>query len=322
MYPTNEGKFNNWTGFVFMIIMIILFNLIFSVVSIGGLASIYNLSFKEFYQIIQNPNGTAQTINIMRWFVIISTLGYLLLPSLLFSKINGISIPKMGGFSKKPNLKIVLLCISIVILAIPAAGFLEQLSHHIPFPKFLKFYAQKADLSREITFNTLLDMQQFGELFVGLFIAGIIPAFLEEIMFRGIFLNIGKGIFKNTVWKIILFQALVFAVMHFTIYQFFPILMMGAVFGIIFYYTRNLWYTIIMHFLFNSFAVIAKYISIQFFNKNGYNPGIESSNIPWYLGIASIAIIYYLIKLILKNAKDMNETTNTVLIETNDERLD
>lgn len=326
MYKPIEGRFYNWTGFVFMVVMIILFNLIFTVVATAISGLICHVSWREVLSAVRSPDGTAQTINITRWFTIIATLGYLLIPALLFARINNTSLVKIGHLNRKPRPGILLLCLFIIIISIPATGFIEQLTHHIPFPSFLKYYAENSEFARSKTFDTLLDMQAFSELFVGIGIAALMPALLEEIMFRGIIQNIGKGIFKNHFWKVILFQGAVFALMHFTIYQFFAIMAMGVIFGIVFYYTQNLWYTIVMHFTFNSLAVIAKYINIQFFNKNGYNLGIENTPTPWYIGLMSIVLMVVLVRAVIQKSKSEQDislnSANFSIINENNERMD
>ncbi len=103
-------------------------------------------------------------------------------------------------------------------------------------------------------------MNGAGDLVLNLFIMALLPAVGEELFFRGTF---QKVLFRlsNSPWLSILISSAVFALLHGTIFKIVPILTLGSMLGTIYHYTRHLWYTIIIHFLNNGFAVFAVYYS-------------------------------------------------------------
>jgi hypothetical protein len=102
----------------------------------------------------------------------------------------------------------------------------------------------------------------------------------------------------NKPWLAILMASGIFALMHGTFFKIFPIFVLGIMLGLIYHFTRNLWYTITIHFLNNALAVLAFYYSnrseiiSKFANDN--------INVPLYSAVFSLvivtAIMYYLKK--------------------------
>lgn len=100
----------------------------------------------------------------------------------------------------------------------------------------------------------MLDNDKPIQLLLTIVVMAIIPAITEELVFRG--LLIGK--LMNTTKKIhfsVIISALIFAGVHFQPLNLLPILFMGICFGYIYVYFKNIWYTIIIHFL-NNLAVV------------------------------------------------------------------
>ena len=54
-------------------------------------------------------------------------------------------------------------------------------------------------------------------------------------------------------------SALIFSVVHFQFYGFFPRLVLGALLGYLFLYTRNLWIPILVHFINNASVIVLHY---------------------------------------------------------------
>jgi len=88
-----------------------------------------------------------------------------------------------------------------------------------------------------------------------IFVVSILPAIAEELVFRGFLL---RKIFelKPSQPVAIGISALVFAVVHFQVLNFLPILFMGIVFGYVYMTSKNILYPMLMHFVFNASQVI------------------------------------------------------------------
>ncbi len=96
----------------------------------------------------------------------------------------------------------------------------------------------------------------FGEVLLSTITVCAIPAFCEEIMFRGVVLNSLKDLGK---WPAIIISAFCFMIMHGnpdqTVHQF----ILGLVLGYVCITTGNLWISMLIHFFNNFIAIVLSY---------------------------------------------------------------
>ena len=91
---------------------------------------------------------------------------------------------------------------------------------------------------------------------------GILPAVGEELLFRGIVQQLFKKMYGNAhvaIW----ISAALFSALHLQFFGFLPRLVLGAMFGYMLEWSGTLWLPIIAHFLNNTIAVIAYYLTHQ-----------------------------------------------------------
>ena len=110
------------------------------------------------------------------------------------------------------------------------------------------------DISGELP----MPLDSVGMLILAIFAVALIPAICEEFLYRGLVLN---GLRKYGVWVSVLTSALLFSLMHMNLQQLPYTFILGVIFGLIVYYTRNIWLSIIMHFLNNATAILIMYFA-------------------------------------------------------------
>jgi uncharacterized protein len=120
-------------------------------------------------------------------------------------------------------------------------------------------------------FDTLMAKQIF---FIAIIIIGIIPAFTEELFFRGLILD---GLKNNYSKKAaILISALLFGIIHLNPWQFFGAFIIGSISAWICIETNSILLCIYMHFFNNTlYTITVKYrelIPIKGFNSNFATP--------------------------------------------------
>ena len=160
-----------------------------------------------------------------------------------------------------------------------------------------------------------------------LVVVAILPAIIEEFLFRGM---IYRGIANKSNKKMaIIISALLFAFLHMNFNQMCYAFVMGLVFAIVIYLTDNLSVSILLHMLFNAFTVIItcfeKSNAIQAIlqcNIAGYtlfNPSLTDTQgkieislliIGGLIAILSAVIAGWLILLIAKTVKTTETTIN------------
>jgi hypothetical protein len=118
----------------------------------------------------------------------------------------------------------------------------------------------------------------------------------EELFFRG---SLQKALLRlsHKPWLAIVVSSAVFALLHGTFFKILPIFTLGLILGIVYFVTRNLWYTILIHFLNNAFAVLSVYYANR--SETLKKLAGDDFSVPFYGAIISLVIgigIIYFIK--------------------------
>ncbi len=178
---------------------------------------------------------------------------------------------------------------------------------NVNFPDFLKGFElwarQKEEELRRVTeFLTVFESE--WEFLLGFVVIAILPAIGEELIFRGIIQNKLHIYFKN-VHLAIWISAILFSGFHIQFFGFVPRLLLGGLFGYIYYWSRNLWYPIIGHFINNGLTLIMLYL--YQIDKTNINIEEEESYPITVILVFAIITIYMLISFrrrVLQMPKD------------------
>ena len=87
----------------------------------------------------------------------------------------------------------------------------------------------------------------------------ILPAIGEEFLFRGVLQKLFCRLFKSDHLAIWL-TAFIFSFFHFQFFGFVPRLILGLIFGYLFYWSGTLWLPVVAHFINNAVPTIQAYI--------------------------------------------------------------
>ena len=153
----------------------------------------------------------------------------------------GLKLDSPGFGTVGPGLCAVLAAVGVLALSFVADG----LSSLLPdMPASLK---------------KVLESMVNGNFFVNFLCVSIFAPLFEEWLCRGMVLRglLGNG--AKPVWAIII-SAVFFAVIHLNPWQAIPAFLLGCLFGFIYYKTGSLKLTMLMHFVNNTFALVASRI--------------------------------------------------------------
>jgi membrane protease YdiL (CAAX protease family) len=264
----SKNIFLNLWGLALLLILILIFQLVGYFISIYFLKFFYQISVSDVKSLMNNPDGSALAINIGRWSNFIQFAFYMGIPALIFTFINGSKIGDFTQFKNKPNGKKITLSIITGITAVPVVNVITTLTQQFPWPSGFRYFAQKLEFTRSSIFENMLDMHSFNELLICIFILALLPALLEEYVFRGLILKIGLNQFSKAK-RALFFQAFIFTILHLSLYEFLGIFMMGSILGIISYRNNSLWYNGITHFTFNAVTVILHFALLTNFEQTG-----------------------------------------------------
>lgn len=136
-------------------------------------------------------------------------------------------------------------------------------------------WAKNKELELEKLTNYLTIFDSFGDLLIALIVIAILPAVGEELLFRGLIQNLFNKAFNNphvAIWL----SAFLFAVFHFQLYGIIPRMLLGALFGYLYYWSGYLSIAMLAHFINNGLTLIMLFLTQQ--NVIDYDPtGLEAT---------------------------------------------
>ena len=237
--------------------------------------------------------------NTFRYYLILSHSFTFALPCIAYAiwknRDNTLSALQLN---KSPHPNNILYSGIIMMAAFPFVMLTMWLNQQIPVSETMM---EMEKMATEMAEN-LLVMNSPYEFVLTLIAVAATAAIGEELMFRGILQPMFEKLFRNghvAVW----ITAVLFSAIHFQMQGFIPRMLLGAILGYFFLWSRNLWIPIFAHFLFNGSQVVLKYgseIEIE-------SPKVELNQII-IPGIVSLIIIIALGNLFRKfNQQRTNE---------------
>jgi membrane protease YdiL (CAAX protease family) len=196
-------------------------------------------------------------VNINRLSLLFQHLGLFIAPAFLFSRL--MSNSSLDFLSvRRPKIAVLAAGAIAMILALPLINALAWVNEQLSLPDALKaleaVFAEMEESAAQLTKAITHTTDPFTLLFNILIIA-VVPAIGEELIFRGIILPIfikWTGRLHLSVWL----SAALFSAMHMQFYGFIPRMILGALLGYLFVWSKNIWSPILAHFANNFMALI------------------------------------------------------------------
>ena len=191
-----------------------------------------------------------------------ATLFAFLFPAIIFTRINkmdGKTTTEALGFSRIAGPKLVLYTVFISFGGILISGALAEMNQHIYLPAKLLEQAKALEQTYKTLMLNMARMDSVLDYVTALFVMALAPAIFEEILFRSTIQPLFIGWTKN-VWVGIIITSVLFSAIHFSFFGFLSRAALGIVLGLLFYHTKNIWLSILMHFLNNGLIVTQLYI--------------------------------------------------------------
>jgi hypothetical protein len=204
----------------------------------------------------------ADNVGFLRYLLIVQDISFLLIPSIII--IGMMKSESSGRFPdfKIPSLKDIGLVIILTFCIFSITSFTGQLNSAMHLPGWMsgveRWMTEQEDKA-DSTIDVLIASKTSGTMILNLLNIALVPAFAEELFFRGVFQKIFTNLFKSghvAIW----ITAFLFSSIHFQFFGFLPRLILGLVFGYLFFWSENLWLPIISHFINNAFPVIVTYL--------------------------------------------------------------
>lgn len=211
----------------------------------------------------------------MRWLQLSISIGLFLMPPLFLAQhasstpaaflgLNTLPTYSSAPHARKnaknlpPTYFTFLALILVAVGSFFAIDLLSHVNHMLPdYPWAETLIAQENQMTSTLT--TLLSEMTLSVLAANVMVMVVIPAFGEELFFRGVLQKILHSNFGAPTAVIL--SALCFAFAHQQPLSMLPIFFMGLTFGFVRIWTGSLWAPILLHAINNSFALGSAYIN-------------------------------------------------------------
>ena len=248
-----------------------------------------------------------QNANISRLLNTLATLVAFLIPAILFAKVLSKQPFSWLGFNKRMNGKQVLIVVLITFAGMILSGSLGMLNQKIPLSENLLKQAQQLENAYKNAMMNMAHMTSLTDYLLAMLVMALAPAVFEEVLFRGAFQKVFVGWTKNA-WAGIIITSILFSAIHFSFFGFLPRIALGLILGLIFYYTNNLWLSILLHFLNNCFVVTQLYILSA---QGKAIDKVMDETMPIWWGSIALILLVVLFRLLLAESNQL-KTEKTV----------
>lgn len=258
--------------------------------------AISSFFFSDIGNVLLDKNAIVPpvVINKFKWAQLVGSVISFILPALFFGYYSSPKALPYIGVQKTIAPALIIASVALLFCIQPFIGWLGEINAHTKFGLWQKRLEElEAIYNRAL--KVFLQMKTMGDLFVNLFIMALLPAIGEELFFRG---ALQKALLRisNTPWLAIVLSSVVFGLLHGTFFKLLPIFTLGLLLGTVYHITRNLWYTITIHFLNNAFAVLSVYYADS--SKILKRLANDDISVPFYSALLSliigIGIIYFI----------------------------
>ncbi len=279
-----------------------------AVVTIATPLLVLHIRFEDIEKALRDPKN----IGVMRFVQAASTFCLFALPAYAMAAIVYKSPNGYLGFRGQSTAKQFYIILLLVIAALFAQSILSQINEAIPIPAdwARKFKALEDEYSKEVL--AMAQMKSFTDYLYTLIIIAFLPAVFEEMFFRGALQQTLIRLFGNAAVGIII-TSILFSAAHFSYYGFLTRFFLGLLLGYVFYYGKNIWLNITVHFLNNAVVVTGLYM----LSRSGKltEKSLEDDSYPVYVGIAAIIGVLALFVFFKRESMKTEQVTQNHITE-------
>lgn len=206
-------------------------------------------------------------------------------------------------FSKTMGLTLIV----VILFMIPNSFFIEW-NAGLTLPDFLKDFEawarEKEDLAAQLT-TYLTTFDSFPEFLLAFFVIAVLAGIGEEFVFRGMLqpeLHRATGNIHAAIWL----SAILFSAIHLQFFGFVPRMLLGVLFGYLYYWSGHIAVPMLAHFVNNGFSVVMVYL----YQLGMVNINLETTEAAPLPLVALFTIITFGLLLYLKKFHQQQHTFN------------
>jgi len=311
IYKNPEGKYYKLPGnhpvvsLIYILLLVFSGAVVFGLIAIGiGMASYGMEILVDLPAIIQGDDPSK--VDFVKLLQTLSSIGTFIVPAYFMFLIERQRTVYFNFSMPSPRITL-WLAFLIMLISAPLLELTIMLNEKMQMPDFLsglETWMKAKELEMERLTKLLISTSSYSGLLFNLFMIAVIPAIGEELIFRGVLQNILMRWMKNphvSIWL----TAIIFSAIHVQFYGFLPRMLMGALFGYLFYWGKNIWLPIAAHFVNNASAVLYAFVLLRQGKTMEEINEVNVTSWIWYVLslVGTIAIIYYFWHLTGKGKK-------------------
>jgi len=257
-----------------------------------------------------SAGSSATAITAAKVLQITSQLGLFIVPAFVFAYLTSDSIFNYLNLNRRAEPQNVVFAVIITILAIPFINLLAQwnMDWHLPESwHAIEEWMREAQLANDKMITVLAKMDTNTDILVNILMMAILPALGEELIFRGILQpQLIKMVRNHHVG--ILLTAIFFSAFHMQFLGFFSRTILGVLFGYLYFYSKNIRYPVIAHFLNNFLALMLVFAFGTDMDETSFEDPYDTTVILIAVGalIVSVGIFYFTKKQFISESERVN----------------
>lgn len=304
-YTSNNPLYGTNRSLISLLMILVISFLAFNTVGpfLGILISmpILDFDFSKIMDLLANPfDNPAAKILMFITQGVASAFGFIFIPWIYLKGKYNISMAPFFRPFHNNSFNLIGLTMLIVISFMFVNAFFIEWNLNVELPGVL---SGLEDLMRMFEENAkklteqLLQFDNISQFILALVVIAIIPAIGEELLFRGILQNLLVNVSRNihiAIWV----SAFLFSAIHLQFFGFIPRMLLGALFGYLYFWSGNLLYPMVAHFINNGFTLLMIYL----YRSDITNFDIENTeSVPiitvLIFGVITTALLYYFKKI-------------------------
>jgi uncharacterized protein len=242
-----------------------------------------------------------KTMRMLQFFQVIQSFGLFIVPALLagyFFERNSIRYLRLDQPSRLP---VYLFTLFLMFASLPFINWMVTMNEAIQLPGFLKGiedWMKTTEQEAAKLTEAFMNMPTLGGFLFNMVMIALLPAIGEEFMFRGLLQRLLKEWLGN-IHVAVFISAFLFSALHMQFYGFFPRMMLGIIFGYLFFWSGSLWVPVWAHFVNNGSAVIISYLGQRGILNGDYENFGTTENVFFILlsGLAVPALMFIIYRL-------------------------
>ncbi len=295
-----------FTQFILILSLCLISTIVFSIIGTVAAAFIFGFNPLEV-----NNLGGPDLIEGMKLIQLFTAIGLFVVPPIVYGMFTSkIPFQKLG-LKTLPKANNYILILGLMIALTPFLSWIIELNANMVLPDFLSSIEQwmrESEQNAEQLTKAFLTFNGLGSLLYVLVIVAVVPAVGEELLFRGVL----QKIFINWTNKShlgIWIASILFSALHMQFFGFFPRLLLGLLFGYLFYWSKSLWLPVLGHFINNGTVVMVAYFfpeELENMDKSMFDGG-ENFVLLTILSLIVSGVIFFLLwKLNAENKNDQS----------------